>query len=102
MNPNLNIQILLFLLSIPVNPVLYSSFDKPNFCTMEKQNNIILAPSSSQVTELYKLWRENHAGRLSDFSKFLTSPPDQRDRFLSGLENKSEFNGIFIVNTFEL
>ena len=31
---------------------------------MEKQNNIILAPSSSQVTELYKLWRENHAGRL--------------------------------------
>ena len=102
MNPNLNIQILLFLLSIPVNPVLYSSFDKPNFCTMEKQNNIILAPSSSQVTELYKLWRENHARRLSDFYKFLTSPTDQRDRFLSGLENKSEFNGIFIVNTFEL
>ena len=102
MNPNLNIQILLFLLSIPVNPVLSSSFDKPNFCTMEKQNNIILAPSSSQVTELYKLWRENHAGRLSDFYKFLTSPTDQRDRFLSGLENKSEFNGIFIVNTFEL
>ena len=102
MNPNLNIQILLFLLSIPVNPVLYSSFDKPNLCTMEKQNNIILAPSSSQVTELYKLWRENHAGRLSDFYKFLTSPTDQRDRFLSGLENKSEFNGIFIVNTFEL
>ena len=102
MNPNLNIQILLFLLSIPVNPVLYSSFDKPNFCTMEKQNNIILAPSSSQVTELYKLWRENHAGRLSDFYKFLTSPTGQRDRFLSGLENKSEFNGIFIVNTFEL
>ena len=59
---------------------------------MEKQNNIILAPSSSQVTELYKLWRENHAGRLSDFYKFLTSPTDQRDRFLSGLENKSEFN----------
>lgn len=29
---------------------------------MEKQNNIILAPSSSQVTELYKLWRENHGG----------------------------------------
>lgn len=53
---------------------------------MEKQNNIILAPSSSQVTELYKLWRENHAGRLSDFYKFLTSPTDQRDRFLSGLE----------------
>ena len=69
---------------------------------MEKQNNIILAPSSSQVTELYKLWRENHAGRLSDFYKFLTSPTDQRERFLSGLENKSEFNGIFIVNTFEL
>lgn len=69
---------------------------------MEKQNNIILAPSSSQVTELYKLWRENHAGRLSDFYKFLTSHTDQRDRFLSGLENKSEFNGIFIVNTFEL
>lgn len=38
----------------------------------------------------------------SDFYKFLTSPTDQRDRFLSGLENKSEFNGIFIVNTFEL
>ena len=44
---------------------------------MEKQNNIILAPSSSQVTELYKLWRENHAGRLSDFYKFLTSPTDR-------------------------
>lgn len=68
---------------------------------MEKQNNIILAPSSSQVTELYKLWKENHAGKLTDFYKFLTSPTDQRDRFLSGLENKSEFNGIFIVNTFE-
>lgn len=102
MNPNLNIQILLFLLSIPVNPVLYSSFDKPNFCSMEKQNNIVLAPCTTQVAELYKLWRENHSGKLSDFYKFLTSPTDQRDRFLSGLENKSEFNGIFIVNTFEL
>lgn len=49
---------------------------------MEKQNNIILAPSSSQVTELYKLWRENHAGRLSDFYKFLTSPTDQRDQHI--------------------
>lgn len=69
---------------------------------MEKQNNIVLAPSSSQVTELYKFWRESHAGRLTDFYKFLTSPTDQRDRFLSGLENKSEFDGIFIVNAFEL
>ena len=63
---------------------------------MEKQNNIVLAPCTTQVAELYKLWRENHSG------KFLTSPTDQRDHFLSGLENKSEFNGIFIVNTFEL
>jgi hypothetical protein len=69
---------------------------------MEKQNNIVLAPCTTQVAELYKLWRENHSGKLSDFYKFLTSPTDQRDRFLSGLENKSEFNGIFIVNTFEL
>ena len=69
---------------------------------MEKQNNIILAPSSSQVTELYKLWKENHSVKLTDFYKFLTSPTDQRDRFLSGLENKSEFYGIFIVNAFEL
>ena len=69
---------------------------------MEKQNNIILAPSSSQVTELYKLWKENHSGKLTDFYKFLTSPTDQRDRFLSGLENNSEFYGIFIVNAFEL
>ena len=69
---------------------------------MEKQNNIILAPSSSQVTELYKLWKENHSGKLTDFYKFLTSPTDQRVRFLSGLENKSEFYGIFIVNAFEL
>ena len=69
---------------------------------MEKQNNIILAPSSSQVTELYKLWKENHSWKLTDFYKFLTSPTDQRDRFLSGLENKSEFYGIFIVNAFEL
>ena len=53
---------------------------------MEKQNNIILAPSSSQVTELYKLWRENHAGRLSDFYKFLTSPTDQRDRSFPDLK----------------
>ena len=68
---------------------------------MEKQNNIV-APSSSQVTELYKLWKENHSGKLTDFYKFLTSPTDQRDRFLSGLENKSEFYGIFIVNAFEL
>ena len=67
---------------------------------MEKQNNIVLAPSSLQVTELYKLWRENHSGKLTDFYKFLTSATDQRDRF--GLENKSEFNGIFIVNTFKL
>ena len=69
---------------------------------MEKQNNIILAPSSSQVSEHYKLWKENHSGKLTDFYKFLTSPTDQRDRFLSGLENKSEFYGIFIVNAFEL
>ena len=69
---------------------------------MEKQNNIVLAPSSLQVTELYKLWWENHSGKLTDFYKFLTSATDQRDRFLSGLENKSEFNGIFIVNTFKL
>ena len=69
---------------------------------MEKQNNIILAPSSSQVTELYKLWRENHAGRLSDFYKYLPSPTHPRARFLTGLENNTEFNGIFIVNTFEL
>lgn len=69
---------------------------------MEKQNNIVLAPCTTQVTELYNFWKENHTGRLSDFYKFLTSPTDQRDRFLSGLENKSEFNGIFIVNTFEL
>ena len=69
---------------------------------MEKQNNIVLAPCTTQVAELYKLWRENHSGKLSDFYKLLTSATDQRDRFLSGLENKSEFNGIFIVNTFEL
>lgn len=69
---------------------------------MEKQNNIVLAPCTTQVTELYNFWKENHTGRLTDFYKFLTSPTDQRDRFLSGLENKSEFNGIFIVNTFEL
>ena len=69
---------------------------------MEKQNNIVLAPCTTQVAELYKLWRENHSGKLSDFYKFLPSATDQRDRFLSGLENKSEFNGIFIVNTFEL
>lgn len=69
---------------------------------MEKQNNIVLAPCATQVTELYNLWRENHTGRLTDFYKFLTSATDQRDRFLSGLENKSEFNGIFIVNTFKL
>lgn len=68
---------------------------------MEKHNNIVLAPSTSQVEELYKLWKEDHAGTLMDFYKFLTFPTDQRDRFLSGLENKSEFNGIFIVNTFE-
>lgn len=69
---------------------------------MEKQNNIALAPCSTQVTELYNLWRESHSGRLTDFYEFLTSATDQRDRFLSGLENKSEFNGIFIVNTFEV
>ena len=69
---------------------------------MEKQNNIILAPCATQVTERYNFWRESHSGRLTDFYKFLTSATDQRDRFLSGLEIKSEFNGIFFVNTFEL
>ena len=82
MNPNLNIQILLFLLSIPVNPVLYSSFDKPNFCTMEKQNNIVLAPCATQVTELYN---------------FMVNPSAARDRFISSLEAQHELIGSFIV-----
>lgn len=69
---------------------------------MEKQNNIVLAPSCSRVTDLYKLWKESNPGSLSDFYRFLTSPTARRGRFLSVLENKSDFNGIFIVNTFEL
>ena len=102
MNPNLNTRILLFLLYILANPVLYFFCDITNFCRIEKQHNIILAPCATQVTELYNFWRESHSGRLTDFYKFLTSATDQRDRFLSGLEIKSEFNGIFFVNTFEL
>ena len=41
---------------------------------MEKQNNIVLAPCATQVTELYNLWRENHTGRLTDFYKFMVNP----------------------------
>ena len=52
---------------------------------MEKQNNIVLAPSTSQVTELYNLWRENHSGRLV------------RDRFISSLEMQYDLIGSFIV-----
>lgn len=97
MNPSLNIRTLLSLLYIPVNSVLYSSFHNPNFCTMEKQNNIILAPSTSQVTELYNLWRENHSGRLTDFYKFMVNPSAARDRFISSLEMQHELTGSFIV-----
>ncbi len=82
---------------IPVNFVLYSSFYKPNFCTMEKQNNIVLAPSTSQVTELYNLWRENHSGRLADFYKFMVNPSAVRDRFISSLEMQYDLIGSFIV-----
>lgn len=82
---------------IPVNPVLYSSFDKPNFCTMEKQNNIVLAPCATQVAELYNLWRENHTGRLTDFYKFMVNSSAARDRFISSLEAQHELIGSFIV-----
>ena len=58
---------------------------------MEKQNNIVLAPSTSQVTELYNLWRENHSGRLADFYKFMV------DRFISSLEMQYDLIGSFIV-----
>lgn len=84
-------------MSIPVNPVLYSSLHKPNFCTMEKQNNIVLAPCATQVAELYNLWRENHSGRLTDFYKFMVNPSAARDRFISSLEAQHELIGSFIV-----
>ena len=29
---------------------------------MEKQNNIVLAPCTTQVTELYNFWKENKGG----------------------------------------
>lgn len=41
---------------------------------MEKQNNIVLAPCTIQVTELYNFWKENHTGRLTDFYKFMVNP----------------------------
>ena len=69
---------------------------------MEKKNSFILAPSTVQVTKMYNLWKEDHTGTLMDFYKFITEPTVQRARFLSGLECQSEFNGIFIVNRFEL
>ena len=34
---------------------------------MKKQNDIILAPVTSQAAEIYSLWEMNHTGRLTDF-----------------------------------
>ena len=64
---------------------------------MEKQNNIVLAPCTTQVTELYNLWKENHTGRLTDFYKFMVNPSAARDRFISSLEAQHELTGSFIV-----
>lgn len=64
---------------------------------MEKQNNIVLAPCTTQVTELYNLWKENHSGRLTDFYKFMVNPSVARDRFISSLEAQHELIGSFIV-----
>lgn len=68
---------------------------------MEKQNNIVLAPCTTQVTELYNLWRENHPGRLRDFYKFMVTPSSDRDRFVSSLEMQYELTGRFIVTKFQ-
>lgn len=64
---------------------------------MKKQNNIVLAPCVTQVTELYNLWRENHSGRLTDFYKFMVNPSAARDRFISSLEMQHELTGNFII-----
>jgi hypothetical protein len=64
---------------------------------MEKQNNIVLAPCTTQVAELYNFWKENHSGRLTDFYKFMVNPSAARDRFISSLEMQHELTGSFII-----
>lgn len=68
---------------------------------MEKQNNIILAPITAQVTELYNEWKETNVGTLEDFYKFMVTPSVKRELFLSSLKIESQFNGSFIANIFQ-
>lgn len=64
---------------------------------MEKKNNIILAPSTSQVTEIYNLWKESYTGTLTDFYKFMVSPSIERERFIISLAIDYELIGSFIA-----
>lgn len=49
---------------------------------MKKQNDIILAPVTSQAAEIYSLWEMNHTGRLTDFYNFMVNPSAERERLL--------------------
>lgn len=49
---------------------------------MKKQNDIILAPVTSQAAEIYSLWEMNHTGRLTDFYNFMVNPSAERSVLL--------------------
>lgn len=82
---------------ILVNLVLYSSCYKLNFCIMEKQNNILLAFTSVQVTELYDKWKNTYTGTLEDFYNFMVYPSIERERFVACLTIENELIGSFIA-----
>lgn len=62
-----------------------------------KHDNITLAPSTAQVSTLYKAWQENHIGTLDDFYVFFTTPSLAREEFLFLCESKSDLKGVFIT-----
>lgn len=92
----------MFPFNIQADSVLSSSSCKSNICTMKKQNDIILAPVTSQAAEIYSLWEMNHTGRLTDFYNFMVNPSAERERFIASLETKLEFTGNFIVTNITL
>ncbi len=64
---------------------------------MEKQNNVLLAFSSVQVTELYDRWKNNYSGTLEDFYNFMVYPSLERERFVTSLSSEHELTGSFIA-----
>ena len=58
-----------------------------------ESNNIIAAPQVKDVGHFYELWKRDHAGGLSSFYEFMTTPTVERDKFISSSYHTVQFNG---------